>query len=249
MCFITSGRDGVIAGGIPAGVEVDGVSGAAAPTVAEHAMALLLAVGRQLPAITLTNQLRSWDRGMAAGLRSLEGQTMLVVGLGRIGGEVATRARAFGMRVVAVTRTPREHPAVDVTLPLPELTSALGLADSIVIAVAHTPQTHHLFGRREFVACKPSAVLVNVARGGVVNQPALAEALRDGRLAGAGLDVTDPEPLPPGDPLWDAPRLVISPHLASSGSLPSEQRLADVVGRRVASHCRRASESKWPENG
>jgi phosphoglycerate dehydrogenase-like enzyme len=102
-------------------------------------------------------------------------------------------------------------------------------ADFIAITIAYTPQTERLIGRAEFAACKPNAFFVNIARGSIVDQPALVEALRSGRIAGAGLDVTDPEPLPPDDPLWDAPNVVISPHCAGGTSPLSQQRMASRV--------------------
>src|SRR5690606_657715 len=105
--------------------------------------------------------------------------------------------------------------------PLSELASVLATVDFIVLSIAQTPETEHLFDAALFAACKPGAYLVNIARGGLVDQIALAEALRSGRLGGAGLDAQDPEPLPASDPLWDAPNLILSPHFAGGGSAAS----------------------------
>jgi phosphoglycerate dehydrogenase-like enzyme len=118
---------------------------------------------------------------------------------------------------------------VDEALPLADLRTALGQADVIAVTIALTPETTHLLGEREFASCKPGALLVNVARGPVLDQAALVRALHSGQIGGAGVDVSDPEPLPADDPLWSAPNVLISPHFAGSGSPRSVQRLADGV--------------------
>jgi phosphoglycerate dehydrogenase-like enzyme len=159
----------------------------------------------------------------------LEGGTLAIVGYGHIGRELARRARAFGMRIVTVTRSPRADEFVDDALPLDALHTALAQADAIVLAIALTPETTHLMGDAEFARCKPGALLVNVARGPVIDQGALVRALHDGRLGGAGVDVSDPEPLPQDDPLWSAPNVLISPHFAGSGSPRSVERIAEGV--------------------
>jgi len=153
----------------------------------------------------------------------------VIVGYGHIGRELARRAKAFDMRVVTVSRSPRREDHVDEALPLSALHAALAQADAVVVAIALTPETTHLLGEREFAACKPGALLVNVARGPVLDQPALVRALHSGRIGAAGVDVSDPEPLPADDPLWNAPNALISPHFAGSGSPRSVQRLADGV--------------------
>jgi phosphoglycerate dehydrogenase-like enzyme len=231
MHFISAGREGYEELGWPAGVQVTYAGGGVAPAVAEHAMALLLAMVRRVPdMVQVVMARRAWDRTLIAPkARSLEGGTLAIVGYGHIGRELARRARAFGMRVVTASRTPRQEAEVDEALPLTQLHAALAQADAIVVAVALTPETTHLLGEREFAACKPGALLVNVARGPVLDQPALVRALHSGHLAGAAVDVSDPEPLPADDPLWDAPNILISPHFAGSGSPRSVQRLADGV--------------------
>jgi phosphoglycerate dehydrogenase-like enzyme len=142
------------------------------------------------------------------------------------------------MKLVGVTRTATPNPLVDEVRPLSALHDALRGADAIVVALALTEQTHHLIGREAFAVCKPSALLVNVARGGLVDPAALRDALTSGRIAGAGLDVTEPEPLPADDPLWDCPNLIISGHFAGGGSLRAQERLAagaaDNLARLVA---------------
>jgi phosphoglycerate dehydrogenase-like enzyme len=229
MHFISAGREGYEELGWPPGVVVSYAGGGVAPAVAEHAMALILALGRRVPDLVSTVMARrTWDRTLVAPkARSLEGATLAIVGYGHIGRALARRARAFDMRVVTVARTPRPDEYVDQALPLADLDLALSQADVIVVAIALTPETTHLLGEARFAACKPGALLVNIARGPVLDQNALVRALERGQLGGAAVDVSDPEPLPPDDPLWTAPNVLISPHFAGSGSPRSVQRLAE----------------------
>ena len=226
---LTAGREGLDAAGIPEHLAVTSAAGATAPAVAEHALALLLAIGRRLPESVATNSAAKWDRSMAPRASSLEGATLAIVGYGRIGKEIAQRAKPFGPRIVAVSRTPVSDALIDEFHPLGELHQVLGTADAVAIAIALTPQTRHLFDARAFAACKRGSLLVNIARGGVIDQAALCEALASGQLGAAGLDVTDPEPLPDGDPLWHAPNILISPHYAGAGSPKSIERIAASV--------------------
>lgn len=235
MHFISAGREGYEELGWPPGVTVTYASGAVAPGVAEHAMALLLALGRRVPDLVRTVMpQRAWDRTLVAPkARSLEGGTLAIVGYGQIGRELAQRARAFGMRIVTVSRSPVRDALVDEALPLSSLRQALAQADAVAVCIALTPETTHLLGEAEFAACRPGALLVNVARGPVLDQAALVRALHSGRIGGAGLDVSDPEPLPAGDPLWDCPNVLVSPHYAGSGNPRSVQRLAESVAGNV----------------
>jgi phosphoglycerate dehydrogenase-like enzyme len=224
--FLTAGREGFDAVGIPAGVAVTYAAGGASPAVAEHAMALLLALGRRVPEMLAQQALGRWDRAPATRASSLEGKTMAIVGFGHIGRELAGRARPFGAKIIGLSRSPKPDPLLDEAQPLSELHAVLARSDVVVIAIALTAQTRHLFDRAAFAAIKPGAHLVNVARGGVVDHGALIEALTSGKLGGAGLDVTDPEPLPDGDPLWSCPNLILSPHYAGGGSAATLTRLA-----------------------
>jgi phosphoglycerate dehydrogenase-like enzyme len=235
MHFISAGREGYEELGWPPGVAVTYAGGGVSPTVAEHAMALMLAMARQVPALVDTVMARrAFDRTLVAPrARSLEGATLAIVGYGHIGRELAKRARPFGMRIVSVARRPVPDALVDDALPLRSLHQALRQADYVVVAIALTPETTHLLGRDEFNACKPGAVLVNVARGPVLDQQALIQALQSGHLGGAALDVTDPEPLPADHPLWSCPNLLISPHYAGSGSGASVHRLAEGVAQNL----------------
>ena len=228
MHFLTAGREGFDAVGLPKGVAVTYPAGAVAPTVAEHAMTLLLALTRRVPAMLDEQAKRNWSRlDVSAKATSVEGKVMTIVGYGWIGREVALRARAFGIRVIAVSRTRKSDDLLDESYTLSELDQALGRADIVMLTIALAPETRHLFDRRRLDACKPGVMLINVARGGLVDQQALAAALTSGQVGSAALDAVDPEPLPASDPLWAAPNLIISPHFAGGGSVASQLRLAE----------------------
>ncbi len=233
MHFISAGREGFEAAGLPVHLPVTYTVGCAAPVVAEHAMALLLALARRMGDAHEATRERRWELSLWQSAQSVEGQCMVVVGFGRIGQEVARRARAFGIDIVALSRSGAPHALADRARPLSELHAALGEADIVLVSIALTAETHHLLDAAAFAACKRGARIVNVARGGVIDQVALREALRSGHLGGAGLDVADPEPLPADDPLWDAPNLLVSAHVAGAGSPMTESRMADNLSANI----------------
>lgn len=226
---LSAGREGFIAADVPASITVTGAAGAHSPALAEHLMAFMLAWARKTPEFARATARHEWDRSVVPSMNSLEGKTVAVIGLGFAGHELAKRAKAFGMTVIATTRTPKNDPLVDEVFPLSQLHAVLARADYIAITIAQTPETENLLGAAEFAVCKPSAFLTNIARGAIIDQAALLDALKTGKIAGAGIDVTEPEPLPAGDPLWDAPNLIISPHVAGGTSPLSQQRLAERV--------------------
>lgn len=231
--FISAGRDGFEEAGIPDGITVTGADGANAAPVAEHAAALTLALYRQIPAITRATADREWARHLVMQLKSLEGSRVLIVGLGQIGREYAKRISAFGATTIGLQRTPRPDDSVDETHSLSELDALLPTVDVVAVTVALSDQTAGLFDASRLALMKPSAVLVNVARGGIVDTLALAEALASGQLAGAGVDVTEPEPLPADHPLWTAPNVIVSPHFAGGGSPMSMRRVGQSVADRA----------------
>jgi phosphoglycerate dehydrogenase-like enzyme len=235
MQFLSAGRERLIAAGLPERLELFGIGDALAPAIGEHGMALALALYRGLPATLAAGAAGDWAGARAVERRSMEGDTALIVGLGAIGRDLARRAKSFGMEVLAVTRSPRPDANCDSVLPLAALDSLLPRAGIVFLSIALAPETRHIIGAGQFRRMRRGAHLVNLARGGLVDQRALAEALRSGALGGAGLDVTEPEPLPAGDPLWGAPNLVITPHVAVAGSRLSAERLVAHVGRNVAS--------------
>lgn len=214
---------------IPELVESDVVltnaRGAHAATIAEHTFAMLLNFTRNLPFFAQAQKNHTWLRG--DGYRALRGgiagKTIVIVGFGNIGRAIGKRAKGFEMRVVAVDAN--EVPAdgiAEAVLPLARLTDALRQADVVAVATPITPETRGMIGRAELDVLKPSSYLMVVSRGGIVNELALADALASGRLAGAGLDVTEIEPLPAESPLWDAPNLVITPHISGGSELTTD---------------------------
>lgn len=197
--------------------------GAYAQPVAEHALALTLALLRVLPKRV---RARSWATEQEG--RSLYGLEVLIVGAGGIALELMRLLQPFGVRITVVRRSPEPVPGAERTLRTDRLAEALPAADVVVVAAALTGGTRQLFGAAEFAAMKPTAVLVNIARGGLVDTDALLAALRDGTIAGAGIDVTDPEPLPDGHPLWDEPNCLITPHQADTPEM-----VAPLLAERV----------------
>ena len=203
--------------------------------LADHVYALILAHTRQIPRFTRNQDRRYWEPGAGAHVCALAGKTLGIIGLGSIGNEVARRAPAFGMRVIAT----RAHPE----LPKPEYVNAVWgpdgldrlLAESDIVAICtpETPKTRGLIGARELGLMKPSAYLVNVGRGAIVSLDALVAALNAGRIAGAALDVFEAEPLPADHALWGARNVVITPHMASEGEIYKARRV-DVFADNLA---------------
>jgi phosphoglycerate dehydrogenase-like enzyme len=201
--------------------------GVDSPVIAEHAIALMLALAHGLDRFAVDTAQGVWSRGSAARvpMQFLEGKTMLVSGLGGIGTEVARRAHGLGMKVVATRVGGTGKPDFVSHVGQPdELLALARTADVIVSAVPLTPETTDLYNKQFFSILKPSAIFINIARGGSVDTDALVAALNEGRLAGAGLDVVDPEPLPPGHPLWKSPRILFTPHISARSDLADEAR-------------------------
>ena len=203
----------LVPGVLPDGVILTCAAGAYGPAVSEHLLAMLLAIYKRLPAYRDQQNACTWaDLGH---VRSLRGETVLVGGTGDIGRHFAALCRALGARTVLGlhrSRTPVE--GFDQTFPLSELDGLLPQADVVALALPHNGDTAGLMGHRQLLLMKPDAVLLNAGRGSAVDCAALAQVLSQGHLLGAGLDVTDPEPLPPDHPLWNAPRSLITPHTA-----------------------------------
>ncbi len=193
-------------------------AGLHAQPMAEHALAMMLHFARGLDVAGAARREERWAHAELAGrgspVRELTGRTVGVVGYGGIGSAVGRKAAALGMRVVATRRNPSDEPPeeVDEMLAPDALDRLLEVADYVVLSVPRTPATEGLIGLRELSRMGQDAVLINLARGDVVDQEALVETLRQGGLRGAGLDVFAEEPLPPGHPLWTMERVVITPH-------------------------------------
>ena len=186
--------------------------GAAAPAIAEFVLAGMLAFEKQLPERWITEPPAQWN---VARLGSLRGKKVGILGLGAIGTEVAQLALAFGARLVALRRTQRTSSLQGVEISA-RLADVLASADHLVISLPATKHTHHVLGKAAFADMKPGVNLANVSRGTIVDQDALLAALDDGTVARANLDVTDPEPLPAGHPLYSHPRVRLTPHISWS---------------------------------
>jgi phosphoglycerate dehydrogenase-like enzyme len=202
--------------------------------MAEHAIALMLALARALPVYGIEQANGEWTRGFrerrAENLVELEGKTLLVVGLGGIGTEVADRAHGLAMRVIATRNSSREGPSyVEYVGLADEYLTLAARADVVVNATPLTPETRGMFDAAFFDAMQDHAFFINIGRGESVVTDALVAALVAGKLGGAGLDVTDPEPLPPGHPLWSMENVIITPHVATSSDVRSERTVTLVV--------------------
>ena len=225
LCWLQTGGAGVEGLLHPILIErhilVTNASGVHAINIAEHLMAMMLFFARAFPTL-IRNQIKGeWqDDVVRSHVFELQGQRLLVVGLGEIGSALARRATAFGMEVMGVRRR-RDQPLPDGlqrVSTVEELPDLLPLADHVALCLPLTPRTSGLFDRRLLSAMQPSAYLYNIGRGGVVKTDDLVAILQQGGLAGAGLDVTDPEPLPATSPLWTMENVLITAH--TSGGTP-----------------------------
>ncbi len=209
----SAGVDRMAADGLlDAGFTVTKVSGLAAPAMAEWVIAAMLILTKNIHVSLRQQAERKWGFHWA---RELTGKTCGIVGLGAIGRETARRARAMGMEVVATRRsaTPdATDPDCDRLFPQADLRALLACADFVVLCMPLTAESRGMIGRLELAAMKPTASLINVARGAVVDQEALIRALQDGTIASAALDVVEPEPLPEESPLWSLPNVMLTPH-------------------------------------
>ncbi len=202
------------------GVTLTNNSGVHAPNIAEHTLAMMLAFARQLPQLVRAQDQHRWrDTETHGAVFELNGQTLLLLGLGDIGLAIAARAAAFNMRVVGVRRRDLPLPELPIEIaPMSQLTDLLGAADHVVTSLPLTKTTAGLLGAAQLAAMKAGAFIYNVGRGPVIDTAALTAALASGHLGGAGLDVVDPEPLPADSPLWDMKNVLITSH--TSGASP-----------------------------
>ena len=209
-------------------VQFTSSKGPLGPMMAEHALLLMLALERDLPGFLRDQAERRWrflsdERPMVDAF----GKTVLILGVGEVGGHLARMCRVgLAMRVLGLARTRRDNPHVDRCIERADLHAALGEADFVALCLARTPETARIIDAAALAAMQPSAYLVNVARGGLVDEEALVAALQAGHLAGAGLDATAVEPLPEESPLWGLPNIIITPHVS-----PGRDRFgSEVVG-------------------
>ena len=203
-------------------VRFTSAKGAYREPVAEHALALALALGRKIPERV---RAKSWGEKFAA---SLFDANVVIVGAGGITEELVRLLEPFRSRITVVRNREVAFPGVEATVPLPSLQAVLGRAHFVFLACALTSETRHLFDREMFAAMRPESYLVNIARGPVVVTADLLAALEQGVIAGAGIDVTDPEPLPSGHPAWDCENLIITPHTADT-----PEQVVDLFAERI----------------
>lgn len=210
-------------GFLPEGVLFTSSSGSNSRSVAEHMLAGLMAVCRRLPAYRDSQRTHVWkDEGP---MKTILGGTVLVLGAGNVGSAFAGLCRGLGARTIGLKRRvagPVE--GFDEVRSMDELDALLPRADVVALTLPHSPQTFRLMNERRIALMKDDAVLLSAGRGTVLDQDALAAAMKGGKLWGAALDVTDPEPLPPDHPLWDVPRLLLTPHVAGGMRLEITRR-------------------------
>jgi phosphoglycerate dehydrogenase-like enzyme len=233
--FTTSGLDKAIGYGLPPGVIVTNAAGLRAFSVAEHALHLMLALVRQARMTEKGQRENVWIRdAVTPHMTNLAGLNLIIIGTGAIGQEIARKAKAFDMHVTGISRSLAELPHFDRLRPRSDLAMAAKDADMIVMAANYDADTHQMMSENIFAAMKPSACFINIGRGGLVDEAALIAALRERRITGAGLDVTQVEPLPADHPLYALPNVVLTPHVAGAGSAGT----GDGMGRILADNLR-----------
>ena len=228
------------------GIVMTNSSGVSAPNIAEHVVGMMTALARRIPRLVRAQAERVWrDTETHAEVAELQGQTALIVGTGEIGQEVARRLAAFGMQVHGFRRR-ADLPApggFDRIFAGGALHEGLGSADHVIVTLPHTPDSRGLFDAAAIAAMKRGAIIYNVGRGAVIDTAALVAALQEGHLGGAGLDVTDPEPLPAESPLWEMDTVLLTAH--TSGATP---RYWERQGALIAENIRRIQRGEQPRN-
>lgn len=224
---LTTGVDNLVTGqgALPKHVALSHCNGFHGPQMSELAILLMLASARQFAKLVENQKARAWERWPQP---LLQGKTLCILGLGSIAETLAPMAAAMGMRVTGVSGR-SAAPSVDKIYPRAQITKAAAEADFMVVLIPYTADTHHIVDAALLDAMKPTAHVINLARGGCVDAHAVAAALRAGTLAGAGMDVFEQEPLPDGSPLWDCPRLIITPHIGGMADTYHEQALPIVT--------------------
>ncbi len=211
--FLTAaGVDRLAGRAWPPGVRLLNNRGVHGAKLREYVLWALLALHLRAPVLAASQAARCWRPAFTP---SIAGRRLVVVGTGDLGGATAGAGRALGMRVTGISRRARPHPACDHVLPIASLDAVLAQTDALVLACPLTPATRGLLDARRLALLPSGAHVTNVGRGALLDQAALVAALAAGRLGGAVLDVTDPEPPTPEDPLWSAPNLILTPHVAA----------------------------------
>jgi phosphoglycerate dehydrogenase-like enzyme len=228
--LLSSGYDRLTEHGTPPGLIVTNSRGIYSTSVAQHAIMLMLGATRCLPRMLELQREHRWDKTMRDTVRPIEGGTLVVLGYGSLGQEIGRLGKALGMHIIGIKRSVGLEPHADEVIGIGQLHAALPRADVMIIALPGSPETARMIGAAQLALLPAHSVVVNVGRGNVIDTDALCRALHDGVIAGAGLDVTDPEPLPAECPLWDCPNLIITPHVGGRSGPATARRFADFVG-------------------
>ena len=215
---------------LPQGAVLTNSRGVHGERASEYAIMAILMLNNRIPEMTTNQRQARWQQLFNSGVG---GKTLLIVGVGSVGGSVATLAKRFGMTVIGIRRTGRKHRSVDAMHQPQDLPQLLPQADFVLIAAPHTSDTHHLIGAREIALLKPGTGLVNYSRANLVDYDALRARLERGEIS-AVLDVFDPEPLPNSSPLWRTPNLIITPHSSSDDTDQYTPRTLDLIMRNMA---------------
>lgn len=214
---------------LPASVRIANARGIHGPHMSEFALGMMLALAKRVPRALEQSRAHQWKQYQ---VDTIAGRTLGILGLGAIGAAVAERAVALGMRVIGTQRDPKPVPHVAEVFPADQTERVMRASDHLVVLLPLTAETRGSIGARELAWLRPSACLVNLARGGIVDEDALTDALRAGRLAGAAIDVFAEEPLPASSPLWDAPNAILTPHVAGLGPNYME-RLTEIFAENL----------------
>ncbi|MBP3685006.1 MAG: D-2-hydroxyacid dehydrogenase [Oscillospiraceae bacterium] len=234
--LVWAGADRYKAADFPAGVKFTNGSGAYGVMIAEHMMACMLAMVRQLRHYDEAQQAHSWDRSWSED--TLEGKTVLILGTGDIGTQLARRLRGFDCHVIGLRRTAGELPYFDEVHTLEQLDDLLPRADIVACVLPGTAATRGLLDKKRLLSMKKTALLLNCGRGSLIVTSDLEDVLAAGHLGGVALDVTDPEPLPESNPLWDCRRVILTPHI-SGATFGHVAQTEDKVYRLAAENLRR----------
>jgi phosphoglycerate dehydrogenase-like enzyme len=229
--FTTVGIDIALEAGLPDGVWITNTGDVSQRVLAGHAMALMLGVMRGFRYYEPLRAKHVWGRGdMQSHMRETEGASMVILGMGRIGQDIARKAKAFDMEVICVTRASAPAvPEIDRVVPREKVAEVLATADVVMVAMPLDDDTEGFLSADLIAAMKETAILVNISRGKVVDEVALAQALAQGRIMGAGLDAFGDEPLLPDSPFWDLPNVVMTPHVGGTGESEMWLRFSELV--------------------
>ena len=225
----------LVPGVLPEGCRITNATGAYGLAIAEWMLGMWLALGKDLCLYRDNQRMGLWQP-IARPVKAIAGAKVVCVGLGDIGCNFALRANALGAHVIGVRRRGGACPAYcKEVIPQSRLDEVLPEADLVALSLPETPETYHLLDADRIAKIKPGAILINVGRGATVDTGALCAALQAGRIFGAALDVTDPEPLPPGHPLWALPNVLITPHISGRFSLPATlDRIVDIFAHNLS---------------